>query len=141
MLLCGRYEGIDQRFIDRHVDLELSLGDFVLSGGELPALALLDAVARLQPGVLGDARSHEQDSFSDGLLEGPHYSRPEVLQGDEAHAVPAVLLSGHHADIARWRREQSLRVTARRRPDLIAAARAAGALSAADERFLAGLKL
>ncbi len=141
VLLCGRYEGVDQRFIDRHVDLELSLGDFVLSGGELPALALLDAVARLQPGVLGDARSHEQDSFSDGLLEGPHYSRPELLPGDDTQAVPAVLLSGHHADIARWRREQSLRVTARRRPDLIAAARARGALSAADERFLAGLKI
>ena len=142
VLLCGRYEGVDQRFIDRHVDLELSLGDFVLSGGELPALALLDAVARLQPGVLGDAQSHEQDSFSDGLLEGPHYSRPELLQGGGgAHPVPAVLLSGHHADIARWRREQSLQVTARRRPDLIAAARARGALSAADERFLAGLTI
>lgn len=142
VLLCGRYEGVDQRFIDRHVDLELSLGDFVLSGGELPALALLDAVARLQPGVLGDAQSHEQDSFSDGLLDCPHYSRPELwLQGDGAHAVPPVLLSGHHADIARWRREQSLRLTAQRRPDLIAAARAAGALSAADERFLATLRL
>ena len=76
ILLCGRYEGVDQRFIDAHVDLELSLGDFVLSGGELPALALLDAVARLQPGVLGDARSHQQDSFSAGLLDCPHYSRP-----------------------------------------------------------------
>ncbi len=142
VLLCGRYEGVDQRFIDRHVDLELSLGDFVLSGGELPALALLDAIARLQPGVLGDARSHEQDSFSDGLLEGPHYSRPELLQGDDgARPVPPVLLSGHHADIARWRREQSLRVTARRRPDLIAAARGSGALSAADEQFLASLKI
>ena len=142
VLLCGRYEGVDQRFIDRHVDLELSLGDFVLSGGELPALALLDAVARLQPGVLGDAQSHEQDSFSDGLLEGPQYSRPEWLQGDDAaRPVPSVLLSGHHADIARWRREQSLRITALRRPDLIAAARATGALSAADECFLAGLKI
>ena len=142
VLLCGRYEGVDQRFVDRHVDLELSLGDFVLSGGELPALALLDAVARLQPGVLGDAQSHEQDSFSDGLLEGPHYSRPELLQGDNGVCpVPAVLLSGHHADIARWRREQSLQITARRRPDLIATARAHGALSAADERFLAGLKI
>ena len=109
VLLCGRYEGVDQRFIDRHVDLELSLGDFVLSGGELPALALLDAIARLQPGVLGDAQSHEQDSFSDGLLDCPHYSRPEVLQGEDGdRPVPPVLLSGHHADIARWRREQSL---------------------------------
>ena len=142
VLLCGRYEGVDQRFIDRHVDLELSLGDFVLSGGELPALALLDAVARLQPGVLGDAQSHEQDSFSIGLLDCPHYSRPELLHDDDgAYPVPAVLLSGHHADIARWRREQSLRLTAARRPDLIAAARAAGALSAADERFLASQPL
>ncbi len=142
VLLCGRYEGVDQRFIDRHVDLELSLGDFVLSGGELAALALLDAVARLQPGVLSDAQSHEQDSFSDGLLDYPHYSRPELLQGDGgARPVPPVLLSGHHADIARWRREQSLQITARRRPDMIAAARACGALSAADERFLVALKL
>jgi tRNA (guanine37-N1)-methyltransferase len=142
VLVCGRYEGVDQRFIDRHVDLELSVGDFVLSGGELAALTLLDAVARLQPGVLGDAQSHEQDSFSDGLLDWPHYSRPELLPGDTAaESVPPVLLSGHHADIARWRREQSLLATARRRPDLIAAARAAGTLSAADERFLGSLKL
>lgn len=137
VLLCGRYEGIDQRVIDAHVTHELSLGDFVLSGGELPALALLDAVARLQEGVL-HAPSHEQDSFSDGLLEGPQFSRPETLAlpGGEA-AVPAVLLSGHHGDIARWRRQCALELTARRRPDLIAAARAAGRLSAADERWLA----
>ncbi len=142
ILLCGRYEGIDQRFLDRHVDVELSLGDFVLSGGELPALALLDGVARLQDGVLGDAQSHEQDSFSDGLLDCPHYSRPEVLPTpDGGDPVPGVLLSGHHADIARWRREQSLALTARRRPDLIAAARAAGKLTPADERYLAGLGL
>jgi tRNA (guanine37-N1)-methyltransferase len=143
VLLCGRYEGIDQRFIDRHVTLELSLGDFVLSGGELPALALLDAVARLQPGVL-TAESHQQDSFSaDGLLDCPHYSRPERLDAPEAadgetlaQTVPAVLLSGHHAQIERWRRDQSLVLTARRRPELIAAARAAGRLSAADEKTL-----
>ena len=145
ILLCGRYEGIDQRVLDRHVNLELSLGDFVLSGGELPALALLDAVARLQEGVLGDARSHQQDSFSDGLLgllDSPHYSLAEVLgQGDDARPVPPVLLSGHHADIARWRRERSLELTARRRPDLIAAARAAGRLSQADEKYLACLGL
>ena len=142
VLLCGRYEGIDQRFIDRHVDLELSLGDFVLSGGELPALALLDAVARLQEGVLGDAGSHQQDSFSDGLLDCPHYSRPEVLSGDAGIAsIPAALLSGHHAQIARWRREQSLSLTARRRPDLIVAARAAGHLSPADESYLVSLGL
>ena len=140
ILLCGRYEGIDQRFIDRNVDVELSLGDFVLSGGELPALALLDAVARLQDGVLGDVQSHQQDSFSDGLLDCPHYSRPEVLaSGEGAQTVPSVLMSGHHADIARWRREQSLALTARKRPDLLTAARAAGLLSAGDEKYLAGL--
>lgn len=141
VLLCGRYEGIDQRFIDRNVTLEISLGDFVLSGGELPALVLLDAVARLQEGVL-NAPSHQQDSFSDGLLEGPQYSRPErwaTPDGDQP--VPPVLLSGHHGEIATWRRQRSLELTARRRPDLLAAARAAGRLSAADERFLAELGL
>lgn len=141
VLLCGRYEGIDQRVIDRHVTDEISLGDFVLSGGELPALALLDAVARLQPGVLA-APSHEQDSFEDGLLEGPHYSRPELLPIDGRDVgVPAVLLSGHHGRIAQWRREQALAATARRRPDLIAQARAAGRLQAADEQFLSSLGL
>lgn len=142
VLLCGRYEGIDQRFIDNHVNLELSLGDFVLSGGELPALALLDAVARLQDGVLGDPQSHQQDSFSQALLDCPHFSRPEVLHteaGDQA--VPAVLLSGHHAEIARWRREQSLALTARRRPDLIAVARVAGRLTPGDEAYLRTLGL
>jgi tRNA (guanine37-N1)-methyltransferase len=141
VLLCGRYEGIDQRFIDRHVTREISLGDFVLSGGELPALALLDAVARLQPGVL-TPESHQQDSFSaDGLLDCPHYSRPEVLDTPEGPLpVPPVLLSGHHAQIERWRRDQSLRLTAARRPDLIAAARAAGGLSALDEKVLRGLQ-
>lgn len=142
VLLCGRYEGIDQRLLDRHVDLELSLGDFVLSGGELPALALLDGIARLQDGVLADARSHQQDSFEDGLLDCPHYSRPEVwtpAEGEAPQPVPPVLLSGHHAQIERWRRERSLELTARRRPDLILAARTAGRLSPADERFLAGL--
>ena len=139
-LLCGRYEGLDQRVIDRHVDVELSLGDFVLSGGELPALTLLDAIARLMPGVLGDEQSHLQDSFEQGLLDCPHYSRPEILATPEGELpVPPVLLSGHHKDIARWRREQSLALTARRRPDLIAAARAAGQLTKADEKFLANL--
>lgn len=141
VLVCGRYEGIDQRFIDRHVDEELSLGDFVLSGGEIPALALLDAVARLQPGVLNDQASHQQDSFSDGLLDCPHYSRPERLGEGVADAVPAMLMSGHHAEIARWRRERQLELTARRRPELIVAARAAGRLSAADERYLRTLGL
>ena len=142
VLLCGRYEGIDQRFMDHYVDLELSLGDFVLSGGELPALALLDAVARLQEGVLGDCRSHEQDSFSNGLLDCPHYSRPEVLPvGSAPTAVPAVLLSGNHGEIARWRREKSLELTLRRRPDLLRAARADGLLSPADEAYVASLQL
>lgn len=144
VLLCGRYEGIDQRFIDGFVDEEISLGDYVLSGGELPALALIDAVARLQPGVLHDAASHQQDSFSDGLLDCPHYSRPEVLPAaalgaDMAAtqaAVPAVLMSGHHAQITRWRRQQQLALTRARRPELIEAARLAGRLSKEDEQFL-----
>lgn len=138
VVICGRYEGVDQRVIDRHVTMEISLGDFVLSGGELPALALLDAVARLQEGVL-HAPSHQQDSFSDVLLEGPSYSRPEVLP--DGRSVPQPLLSGHHAEIARWKRERSLEWTAQRRPDLIDAARRAGKLSPADERYLASLSL
>ena len=142
ILLCGRYEGIDQRFLDRHVDMEISLGDFVLSGGEIPALALLDAVARLQDGVLGDAQSSQQDSFCDGLLEGPHFSRPEVLQGEGGlRPIPPVLLSGDHARIARWRRDQSLLRTKRLRPDLIDSARARGLLSSEDERLLGTLDL
>jgi tRNA (guanine37-N1)-methyltransferase len=136
ILLCVRYEGVDQRFIDAHVDVELSVGDYVLSGGELPALILLDAIARLQPGVLGDARSHEQDSFSAGLLDFPHYSRPERLGGDGA-PVPEVLLGGNHGAIDAWRREQSLALTAARRPDLIAGARAQGLIDARDEAILA----
>jgi tRNA (guanine37-N1)-methyltransferase len=141
VMLCGRYEGIDQRVLDRHVTHEISLGDFVLSGGELPALALLDAVARLQSGVLS-APSHQQDSFSDGLLEGPQYSRPEVLCVDGVDdPVPPVLLSGHHGAVAVWRRQRSLEITARRRPDLVESARVAGRLSAADEKFLLGLGL
>jgi tRNA (guanine37-N1)-methyltransferase len=136
ILLCARYEGVDQRFIDAHVDLELSVGDYVLSGGELPALVLLDAIARLQPGVLGDARSHEQDSFSAGLLDFPHYSRPEQLAG-AGTAVPEVLLGGNHGAIDAWRRERSLVLTAERRPDLIVSARAEGRIDARDEAILA----
>ena len=139
ILLCGRYEGIDQRFIDAHVDVQLSLGDFVLSGGEIPAMALIDAVARLQPGVLNDEGSHQLDSFNpalDGLLDCPHYTRPEEWAG---RAVPAPLLSGHHAQIERWRRDQRLALTARHRPDLIEAARAQGLLSRADEAVVARL--
>ncbi|MEY4710856.1 MAG: tRNA methyltransferase [Pseudomonadota bacterium] len=139
ILVCGRYEGIDQRFIDQHVDVQISLGDFVLSGGEVAAMALLDAVARLQPGVLNDAGSHQEDSFNpalDGLLDCPHYTRPETWAGQRA---PEELLSGHHARIERWRRNQRLAATARLRPDLIAAARQAGRLDRVDEGFLAGL--
>lgn len=139
VLLCGRYEGVDQRFIDRHVSHQISLGDFVLSGGEIAAMALLDAVARLQPGVLNDEGSHQFDSFNpalDGLLDSPHYTRPEVWQGE---TVPEALLSGHHARIERWRREQSLALTARHRPELIEQARAAGKLSREDETCLKAL--
>ncbi|MDH5709247.1 MAG: tRNA (guanosine(37)-N1)-methyltransferase TrmD [Hylemonella sp.] len=139
VLVCGRYEGIDQRFIDAHVDEQISLGDFVLSGGEIAAMALLDAVARLQPGVLGDADSHALDSFNpalDGLLDCPHYTRPEHWDG---RAVPDVLLSGHHVQIERWRREQRLALTVRLRPELIEQARAQGRLSRQDEAFLGGL--
>ena len=114
-VLCGRYEGIDQRVIDTEVDLELSVGDVVLSGGELPAMMLVEAVARLLPGVLGDAASEAQDSFADGLLDHPHYTRPEQ---DVWGAPPAVLLSGDHRAIARWRMKQSLGRTWLRRPDL-----------------------
>ncbi len=133
-LLCGRYEAIDQRLLDDWVDEEISMGDYVLSGGELPALSLMDAVVRLLPGVMRDAQSPWQDSFSDGLLEGPQYSRPEIHDG---RAVPEVLLSGHHARIARWRREQALLETARRRPDLLAQARLDGRLTPDDETWLA----
>lgn len=137
VLLCGRYEGVDQRFVDRDVDIALSLGDFVMSGGELAALVLLDAVARLQDGVLNDPESHRQDSFGpDGLLDCPHYTQPAEWEG---YAVPPVLLSGHHAHIERWRREQSLALTAQTRPELLVKARAEGKLSAVDEAFLAEL--
>lgn len=139
ILLCGRYEGIDQRFIDACVQQQISLGDFVLSGGEIAALALLDAVARLQPGVLSDEGSHQFDSFNpqiDGLLDCPHYTRPEVWQG---RSVPPELLSGHHAQIAQWRRAQSLQATAHLRPELLQRARAAGLLSPQDEAVLAKL--
>lgn len=137
ILLCGRYEGIDQRFIDTHVDLQMSLGDFVLSGGEIAAMALLDAVARLQPGVLNDEGSHQLDSFNpalDGLLDCPHYTRPPEWEG---RSVPPELLSGHHGQIERWRRDQRLALSAQHRPDLIVQARTAGALSESDEAALA----
>jgi len=137
VLLCGRYEAVDQRLLDRCVDEEISMGDFVLSGGELPAMALMDAVIRQLPGVLHDDASAAEDSFVNGLLDYPHYTRPEVY---EDLAVPPVLLGGHHAEIVKWRRQQALRATAAKRPDLIASARIAGLLSPADEKFLSSLQ-
>jgi len=117
-LLCGRYEGVDERLIRRRVDEELSLGDFVLSGGELAAMALIDAVVRQLPGALGDEASARQESFVDGLLDCPQYTRPEDYRGER---VPEVLLSGHHENIRRWRLKQALGRTWRRRPELLAA--------------------
>ncbi len=116
-LVAGRYEGLDERIIELGIDRELSVGDYIVSGGELPALVVIDAVARLLPGTLGDERSSEEESFAAGLLDWPHYTRPEVFRGLE---VPQVLLSGNHADIQRWRLAQSVERTWRRRPDLIA---------------------
>ena len=137
VLLCGRYEAIDQRLLERCVDEEISLGDFVLSGGELPAMALMDAVIRQLPGTLHDQASAVEDSFVNGLLDCPHYTRPEVYQD---LPVPAVLLGGHHAEIVKWRREQALTATWHKRPDMIAKARATGLLSKADEAFLNSLQ-
>jgi tRNA (guanine37-N1)-methyltransferase len=136
VLLCGRYEAIDQRLLERHVDEEISLGDFVLSGGELPAMALMDAVIRQLPGVLNTDASAVEDSFVNGLLDCPHYTRPEEYEGV---AVPPVLLGGHHAEIEKWRRQRALEATAKKRPDLIEKARQDGLLSRADEKFLSSL--
>lgn len=116
ILVAGRYEGVDERLISAEVDREVSLGDFVLSGGELAAMTVIDAVTRLIPGALGHAQSAEQDSFADGLLDCPHYTRPEVYEGQ---AVPEVLLGGHHEQIRLWRLKESLRRTQERRPDLL----------------------
>jgi tRNA (guanine37-N1)-methyltransferase len=118
VLLAGRYEGVDERLVARQIDDEISIGDYVLSGGELAAMVLMDAVIRQLPGVLGDAESAQQDSFVSGLLDCPHYTRPEVYEG---LAVPPVLMSGNHADINRWRLKQALGRTAERRPDLLQA--------------------
>lgn len=115
-LICGRYEGIDERFIEAHVDRQISIGDYVLSGGELPAMVLIDALVRRLPGVMNDAESPEQESFVSGLLDWPHYTRPEIWQGQ---TVPPVLLSGNHAHIARWRLKQALKRTQQQRPDLM----------------------
>lgn len=116
ILLAGRYEGVDERLIEREVDEEISIGDYVLSGGELAAMVLMDSIVRLLPGALGDADSAAQDSFVGGLLDYPHYTRPEMYQGEP---VPPVLLSGHHAEIQRWRLKQALGRTWLRRPDLL----------------------
>ncbi len=118
VLLCGRYEGVDARVIEARGFEEVSLGDFVLSGGEIAAMALIDACVRLLPGVVGDERSVEEESFAGGLLEHPHYTRPQVWEG---RAVPEVLVSGHHGRIEAWRRQEALRATRERRPDLLAA--------------------
>ncbi|MDL2284837.1 tRNA (guanosine(37)-N1)-methyltransferase TrmD [Oxalobacter sp. OttesenSCG-928-P03] len=133
ILLCGRYEAIDQRLLDRCVDEEVSVGDFVLSGGEIPAMALMDAIIRQLPGVLHDDLSAVQDSFVSGILDCPHYTRPPVY---EDMAVPPVLMGGNHAGIEKWRREQALLATSAKRPDLLEKARLAGLLSEADEKFL-----
>ncbi len=133
VLVCGRYKGVDERVHERLADEELSLGDFVLSGGEPAALCVVDAVARLLPGVVGDSDSVESDSFHSGLLDCPYYTRPADYRG---WTVPGVLLGGNHAAIARWRREQALRRTYERRPELLDTA----ALTAEDRRFLRGLE-
>jgi len=131
--VCGRYEAVDQRFIERNVDFELSIGDYVVSGGELPALVVMDSLIRLMPNVLGDANSAQQDSFSEGLLDCPHYTRPENY---ENFLVPGVLLGGHHGRIEDWRRNEALIATQKSRPDLILVARKKGLLSKKDEKVL-----
>ena len=133
MVLCGHYEGVDERVLDKIVDEEISIGDYVLTGGELPAMVLIDTVARLCDGVLSDSVCFEEESHFDGLLEYPHYTRPEIWEDMQ---VPEVLLSGHHANIEKWRREQRLIRTLSKRPDLIAKAK----LSAEDKLFLRKLQ-
>ena len=133
VLVAGRYEGVDERLIRRRIDREISIGDYVTSGGELPAMVMMDAIVRLLPGSLNDAGSASQDSFSDGLLDWPHYTRPEEWQGER---VPEVLLSGNHAAIAKWRRKQALSRTWARRPDLLGGR----ALSKEDSELLAEIR-
>jgi tRNA (guanine37-N1)-methyltransferase len=133
IMICGRYEGVDDRIRTGCVDMEISIGDYVLSGGELAAMVLVDAVSRLVPGVLGGERSNLEDSFEDGLLEYPHYTRPRVFQEKE---VPEVLLSGDHESIRLWRRAESIRRTLQRRPDLLKKAR----MNQEDRAILAGLR-
>ena len=133
ILICGRYEGVDERIRSSYVEMELSIGDYILSGGELGAMVVMDAVSRLVPGVLGGERSSLEDSFEDGLLEYPHYTRPRVFRGQE---VPSVLLSGDHEKIRIWRRTESLRRTLERRPDLLKRAR----LKEEDKAILANIQ-
>lgn len=133
ILVCGRYEGVDERVRAGYVDRELSIGDYILTGGELPAMIVVDAVSRLIPGVLGGAHSSREESFEDYFLEYPHYTRPRVFQGQE---VPSVLLSGDHGQIQRWRRTQSIKRTLERRPDLLEKA----SLSESDKNILEELK-
>jgi tRNA (guanine37-N1)-methyltransferase len=133
LLICGHYEGVDAR-VHFSIDEELSIGDYILTGGEIPALAVVDAVTRLLPGVLGGEGATEEESFQEGLLEYPHYTRPRVFEG---HEVPQVLLEGDHQRIARWRRQQALARTVRLRPDLLAQA----VLSKADREFIKSLAL
>jgi tRNA (guanine37-N1)-methyltransferase len=133
VLLCGRYEAVDERLVRREVDEELSIGDYVLSGGELAAMVLIDAIVRQLPGVLNDGQSAAQDSFVGGLLDCPHYTRPEVYEGER---VPDVLLSGHHAEIERWRLRQSLARTLERRPELLAGRE----LSRQEQKLLAEIR-
>jgi tRNA (guanine37-N1)-methyltransferase len=134
LLLAGRYEGVDERVVELGIDRELSVGDYVLSGGELPALVIIEALARLLPGALGDERSSAEDSFAHGLLDWPHYTRPEVFEG---RGVPPVLLSGDHADIRRWRLAQAVARTVERRPDVLANAQLAPEARRALNEFLA----
>ncbi|MDU0810280.1 MAG: tRNA (guanosine(37)-N1)-methyltransferase TrmD [Burkholderia sp.] len=137
IILCGRYKAIDQRLIDLFVDEEVSIGDFILTGGEMPAMAMIDSIVRLLPGVLNNAHSTAQDSFVDGLLDCPHYTRPEEYEGIR---VPNVLLSGHHVRIKRWRRQQALRNTLNKRPDLINLARQNKLLSNVDEACISNFE-
>jgi tRNA (guanine37-N1)-methyltransferase len=133
LFLCGRYEAIDERVREMHVDQEVSIGDYVLTGGELPALVIIDAIVRLLPGVLGDEHSAEEESFSWGILDYPHFTRPPEYRGMK---VPEVLLSGNHREIARWRRKEALKNTLRMRPDLLQKV----ALSREDDRLLSEIK-
>jgi tRNA (guanine37-N1)-methyltransferase len=134
ILVAGRYEGIDERLVELEIDAELSIGDYVLSGGELPALTVIDAVTRLLPGVLGDEQSAVQESFFDGLLDWPHFTRPEDFEG---RVVPPVLVSGNHAEIRRWRLKQALGRTWRRRPELLARLELTGEQRQLLEEFIA----